>query len=35
VPADIGSPDFQLTYETLAKAKMADIAVNVGSLVAN
>jgi hypothetical protein len=35
IPADIGAPDFQLTYDTLAKAKMVDIPVNVGALVAN
>ncbi len=35
IPADIGAPDFQLTYEAIAKAKMVDIPVDVGSLVAN
>jgi hypothetical protein len=35
IPADIGGMDFQLTHDVIAKAKMADIAINVGSLVAN
>jgi hypothetical protein len=34
VPADIGGMDFQLDMETLAKAKMQDITVEVGRLTA-
>ncbi|HEV8691138.1 MAG TPA: hypothetical protein VGQ91_12630, partial [Ideonella sp.] len=34
VPADIGGMNFQLDMETLAKAKMQDITVEVGRLTA-
>ena len=34
VPADIGAMDFILTTEAIAKARMVDISVEVGRLVA-
>lgn len=35
IPDDIGGKNFTLDMETLAKAKMADIEIEVGKLVAN
>ena len=32
VPADIGAPDFRLTAEAIAKAKMQDIVIAVGTI---
>jgi hypothetical protein len=34
IPADIGAPDFRLTVEAIAKAKMQDIVVAVGTITA-
>lgn len=34
IPADIGAPDFRLTVEAIAKAKMQDIVVDVGIITA-
>ncbi len=34
IPADIGAPDFRLTPEAIAKAKMQDIVVTVGTITA-
>jgi hypothetical protein len=34
IPDDIGAMDFQLTHEAIAKAKMATVAIGVGSLTA-
>lgn len=34
IPADIGAPDFRLTPEAIAKAKLQDIVVAVGTITA-
>lgn len=34
IPADIGAPDFRLTVEAIAKAKLQDIVVAVGTITA-
>jgi hypothetical protein len=34
IPADIGAPDFRLTVEAIARAKMQDIVVAVGTITA-
>jgi hypothetical protein len=35
IPADIGAPDFILTPEAIAKAKLQDIAVDAGTIAGN
>jgi len=32
IPSDIGAPDFILTPEAIAKAKMQDITIDVGTI---
>ena len=34
IPADIGAPDFHLTVEAIAKAKLQDIQIAVGTITA-
>jgi len=34
IPADIGAPDFRLTVEAIAKAKLQDIQIAVGTITA-